>query len=413
MAPYGALSQSASPALVSERLTDLLLCFPAAAIGGVQWVTLVRKYEEKYSAKLDLKALGYESALTAASALLWDVVRIVGAEDTDNPVLVIEDTVALTARPGFLATWPSLYEALLEIVCNYGTLQTSMDASSSSNAHTIFLSRVKPLLQRHWHNNFDDCGLVYYTEQGSTMKLKKMKHLLNALFRWRADRLAFRASMGAPASGLSGIDAAIAIVLDIEPSESHNDILLRSFALKDVPKSVLDNSTSKVEVSCHRQLGVALPQTEVSTPCAGNNSAMQHEIERLRAENALLRSETNAALKTNMFDKTATLQIPLFMEDVFDDPSEPPPAMWTPSTPSTRLSSATDSGITTPRTGVSFTGSCTSMPLAGNRGVSLMPVWFPAAFGDRVRIPNGIVQQACAVFEQQTTIPSYFSQHIR
>jgi hypothetical protein len=31
---------------VAQQLSDLLQCFPAAAIGGVQWKTLLQKYEE-------------------------------------------------------------------------------------------------------------------------------------------------------------------------------------------------------------------------------------------------------------------------------------------------------------------------------------------------------------------------------
>merc|ERR1719359_1936304 len=91
---------SAGPALVAQRLTDVLHCFPAAASSGIQWETLRRKYNERYSSNLDIASLGHSSALAAVSALLFDVLRVVDSEDTDNPVVAIEDSAALTATPG-------------------------------------------------------------------------------------------------------------------------------------------------------------------------------------------------------------------------------------------------------------------------------------------------------------------------
>merc|ERR550532_464658 len=88
-----------SPVLVAQRLSDLLQSFPAAAAGGVQWQTLARKYEERHSSRLDIAALGHSSALAAATALLWDVLRLVEREDADNPVVALDDTLALDPRP--------------------------------------------------------------------------------------------------------------------------------------------------------------------------------------------------------------------------------------------------------------------------------------------------------------------------
>jgi hypothetical protein len=408
MAPY----QTASPALVGERLGAILKCFPAAAIGGVQWVTLVSKYEEKHCIKLDVQALGYDSALTAASALLWDVARIADAEDTDNPVLMIEDAVALTPQPASLANWPSLYEALTNIVRNEGTLDTACDANNSSSTYTILLSQVKPKLQRHWHKNFDDCGLTYYTEEGSIMKLKKLKHLLNAVFRWRADRLALRSSTKASTSVLSAVDAAIAVDLDIVPSTSHNDLLLRIFTSQAVPEAVSTTiSADRNEVTEESQGPSVISDSEDDTLESASNYSMESELARLRAENAKLRSENTAVAAAKMLQIPNLLESSLWMDDVFDDPSEPPPAMWFSSSASTCPGSSTGSGSATPCTDASFSGSCTPVRVENiNNGVTFMPVWFPVALGDRVQIPNGIVQQARAVFENQTTIPSFFSQ---
>jgi hypothetical protein len=309
---------------------------------------------------------------------------------------MVEDAVALTPEPASLANWPSLYEGLSSIVRNQGTLD---NASDSSSTHTILLSQVKPLLQRHWHKNFDDCGLSYYTEEGSTIKLKKMKHLLNAIFRWRADRCALRASRN-----LSSVDAAIAVDLDIIPSGSHNDLLLRSFTTKHVPESVVANDSIDRAV-----------ESEDDSLSSSSDYAMQCELARLRAENEQLRSENTAALAAKKLEIPIMLESPLWMDDVFDDPSEPPPAVWFSSSASTRPGSSVGSGTSTPFTDISFSSSCTPVSRRDyeKNGVTLMPVWFPVPLGDRGQIPNGIVQQACSIFERQTTIPSFFSEHMR
>jgi len=109
-----------SPSVVAQRLCDLLLSFPAAAAGGVQWCVLARKYEERHNTRLDIKAIGHSCPLAAATALLWDVLRLVDSEDSDNPIVAVEDAVALNPRPGALGSWPSLYKALCTIVVTHG-----------------------------------------------------------------------------------------------------------------------------------------------------------------------------------------------------------------------------------------------------------------------------------------------------
>merc|ERR1712032_1677730 len=105
---------------IAHRLCDMLLAFPASAAGGVQWQVLVRTYEERFGTRLDIAALGHSSPVAAATALLWEVLRPVDTANAENPVLAVEDAVALTPQPGQLGRWPSIYSALREIVLTYG-----------------------------------------------------------------------------------------------------------------------------------------------------------------------------------------------------------------------------------------------------------------------------------------------------
>lgn len=392
MEESNAESRVATPSAVAQRMADLLQCFPSAAIGGIQWHTLRRKYEERYGAALDLEVLGHTSALAAATALLWDVIRVVEADDTDNPVVAVEDAVALTPSPGCLASWPSLYQVLCEIVRNHGTLEKKDDADSGGAAtRFILLSQVKPLLQRHWHSNFDESGLSYFTEEGTTVKCKKMKHLLQALLRWRTTRVEWRTSMLAAASapgastketsrGVStAVDAVVAIELELVPSKSHNDLLLRCVCQEGQPEACTSpepapvapvrksaprpelrlelprqpeekyqaspadtpttaRSSDPMSPSCRSSSALSCTSAEradrLSCASAGSER-LEQELALLRSENAKLRSENDklerracadAALRAELFQTPARQQAPPpEMPEVFDDPFEPPP----------------------------------------------------------------------------------------
>jgi len=211
------ISELQSATVVAKRLCDLLLTFPAAAAGGVQWQVLAKKYEERYAARLDVTVWGHSTALGAASALLWDVLRLVDSEDVDNPVVAVEDSVALTPLPGLLGCWPSLYNALGNIVLEHGA-QGTWSCSCS-----MLLSQLRPLLERNWHAEFDDTGMGFRSEEGTFIRLKKMKHLLTAVIRWREDRQAWRASTGA---NPTVVDQALLHKLELLPSNKHNDLVL-------------------------------------------------------------------------------------------------------------------------------------------------------------------------------------------
>merc|ERR1712118_209073 len=125
----------------------------------------------------------------------------------------------MVPTPKASATWPSLYASLVHIVT-----QSPID---EKGAQAVLVSQLKPLLQQHWHCDFDETALNYNTKTGKPMKMKKMKHLLQAVLQWREDRRASGASLSSKA-GRSQLDAALEMELELVPSEKHHDLLLRS-----------------------------------------------------------------------------------------------------------------------------------------------------------------------------------------
>ena len=127
--------------------------------------------------------MGYASPLAATTTLLWEVLRIVDSEDGDNPVVAVEDSMTLVPKPGSAACWPSLYQARcilslrglrgfkifkcgMQVLCNvlneHGTVDEDFERLLSSvswcqeGQKAILVSQLKPLLQRNWHNTFDE-----------------------------------------------------------------------------------------------------------------------------------------------------------------------------------------------------------------------------------------------------------------
>jgi len=407
---------SETPALVAQRLSDLLSCFPSAAAGGVQWQTLIRKYNERHSSSLHIAPFGHTSGLSAACALLFDVVRLVDGEDTDNPVLAIEDGLAMTAQPGAPATWPSLYQSLCMIVNEYGTQQ---EANGDGKVCSLLVSQLKPLLQRHWHNSFDEANLGYLTEEGTTVKVKKMKHLLQALPRWREERVAWRTS----AQVYQPLDAVLEPQLELVPSKMHNDLFLR--CVQPV------TATPLVQEQClwesHQQESQHLiPKSSLKdredvqsmADSAGASAELELELAALRAENARLRG-TNFFLQRQSQDDV--LRKALFEAEAMvglDDPSEPPHCEYQGNmvSPSGSTAASSDfgfrSGCATPFSvgsgshSNSGAATPTSYAVTGQVGqmVTMVPMFF--AMGDHLGIPSGVVEQARAIFECNKTLPS-------
>lgn len=127
-------------------------------------------------------------------------------------MLAVEDGIALIPRPGFMGSWPSLYQCLGEIVSS---------ATSRDGEPAILLSQLKPLLQSQWHANIDE-QWGYLDSNGSSVKTRKMKHLIQSVLRWRNERMCLVKS-----GKSSQIDEALIHELELVPSTKHNDLLLR------------------------------------------------------------------------------------------------------------------------------------------------------------------------------------------
>mmetsp|Transcript_120544 Transcript_120544/g.239977 ORF Transcript_120544/g.239977 Transcript_120544/m.239977 type:complete len:446 (-) Transcript_120544:44-1381(-) len=440
-----------APSVVAQRLCDLLQMFPSAAVGGIQWKTLASKYEQRFSTQLDLLEMGHDSALAAATALLWDVLRLVQSDDLDNPVVALEDVVALVPRPGRLASWPSLYKALCEIAVSHGTHGTSSEEERDGElSHEVLFSQLKPLLQAHWHNCFDEGSLCYMTDEGSLVKLKKMKHLLQATLRWREQRVAWQQEVG---SNVGSVDEVLRPRLELTPSKKHNDLLLRCVrpkllvqipapfpAASDEPEHANETvpcpdveapESARSRSSCgaggrswSHSSGASTRETG-----SGSSSDLTQELISLRAENAMLRNANallqqagDAALRAELFGTPPRQDSTLEDLEIFDNPFEPPPQVWCRSHRDSIGSNASTGtpgsapGIATPLTQPNMgshvaSGSATpGVGQAAGQMCTFFPLWFP--MGDRLQIPQGVVQQARAFFEREGngSVPSFFVQ---
>jgi hypothetical protein len=396
-----------SPAVIASRLSELLLGFPAAAAGGVQWQVLARTYKERYGAPLDLSALGHSSPLAAVSALLWDVLRVVDREDMDNPVLGIEDGVALIPQPGLLACWPSLYQAVCEAVRKHGFLEAE---AGQGGASCLLLSNLRPLLERTWHPNFDEGTLGFRNEEGRFVKLKKMKHLLIAVLQWRGQRLAWQASQGS--GRRSPLDDILASSLTLIPSKRHNDLMLRCSSGSEALESQ----------------GLLLEKTLDAVSSGKYSGALKREVGRVREQSSDLQAKSEQ-LQRGHEEIAPWSPFPQLAADIFDDPFEPPPeaSKWCGTSESglSRVSTVdfddldsrfTYSGGSVSNFTSSWHSSCHSAVASGMASPALapaelyafVPMWMPinqvmqssACFGDVSVIPNGIVEAARQQFER-------------
>lgn len=243
----GSSSSTADPVSDAEsfgqQLADVLLRFPCAALEGVRWTALARALHDRFPSSQALGPPVPASVAAVESALQGVAVLLPQGDDGVAPLLRVLDAAALApGADGQLACWPLLAQRLGELVRSQGVPQhaaalgpqvaaimvaegySTAAAAAAASGHAevlgILLAQLKPLLRRYWDPAFEERSIGFYNESGMYVSIKKMKHLVAELLRWRARRRALRLNSGVDAA----LDAAAPLIL--AASSRHNDMVL-------------------------------------------------------------------------------------------------------------------------------------------------------------------------------------------
>ncbi|CAK9074127.1 unnamed protein product [Durusdinium trenchii] len=284
---------------VLPRLRDLVMRCPCTVLEGIRWSVVCKVYTDRYQGG----PIG-ASTLDAAKKSLADLVIF---DETNRPpgdaLLRLTDAAALSvAQPGQLGCWPLLVQRLSEIVQDHGsrwdpkTLEVrETEEAIDSEVCGVLLGQLKPLLSRHWDSGFEERGIVFFNEVGQFVNLRKMKHFIAELLKWRAKRQDLILSQVLTPSA---VDRALETKLILATSQRHNDMVLccgprssRSVAsppLVSPNKAWLHSSPGGAAGSEASLSFSPPPQEEVSTPKVQQKS-LEKESQRLRIENAELK----------------------------------------------------------------------------------------------------------------------------
>jgi len=324
-----------------------------------------------------------------------------------------------------------LYKALCSIVLNHG----SPGDSSNLSVCCLSLSQLRPLLERHWQANFDESSLSFRNEEGSLVRMKKMKHLLQQLLRWREQRRAWQQTKGLPPAA---VDKALDPKLELVPCKKQHDLMLCCSALEE-PINFAPRAPSSSEQHEHT---IAIPEGEHGAGVGNLRSEVERlrvENQELRAKNLQLRESGSPAPKAMGSSPTAAGAVSSgklvgLRADIFDDPFEPPPEMhpWMQehciltrepssdfsstdvgsevhySATSTTLNAASLSGWHSQCASTNASGAITPVchPPVAQTSCTFLPMWYPFmqsasnCFVDVSVIPRGIVQSAREQFER-------------
>lgn len=269
--PWGRVGGGVSPrgkgaaaAAVAQRLCDLLLQFPTAAAAGVPWRVLAETYSEAYQEDLDVQGLGFPCASAAAEGLLAGVMRKSGGvsrpqvkdgESDEEFLVAVDDSVALTPLPRYAVSWPSLYSSLCQLVESCGEAEEASPKDASGRTRptkSLLLSQVMPLLKGEASAtlappaepvgklllsqlrsvSLDDQGLGFLDVSGVSRRLRKIGQLVQAVLRWRYQRVEWRRENGLTATAL---DRALEPQLELAFSRQKNNLMLRLVEGEGIP----------------------------------------------------------------------------------------------------------------------------------------------------------------------------------
>lgn len=265
--------------------------------------------------RLDARTLGFASSCEAAAALLEGVAELAGEEC--DPLICVLDQVAMVARPSLLGCWPALYHALCQVVLQHGSPSGSRSASCTTEGlpFSLLLSQVRPLLER-WHGiNMDEHSLGYLNEEGTFLRLNKLKHMVNALLQWRRDRETWR-HRGRRAAGGS-VDEALRPRLKFLPG---CDLLLCY-----PPGSHEDDSAAAQLATWDRR---AAPSMDEGLDALRRELQQElHQNQMLKAENELLWSMQPSSPygQQAILIPFICLPLPAFFDATFSSSALPPP----------------------------------------------------------------------------------------
>lgn len=219
---------------IEESLRDIFLRFPCSALEGVRWSILCKAFRERFPEESN--ALKSVSAVALANA--WSEFAVYEDDgNEDDGLFSVRDVASLKqCRNGQLACWRLLLQRLVEIVRSHGSIQNidalspnedsslllGIDASllsSSSKVVGVRLAQLKTLLKQHWDGGFEERVIGFFNETGRYVVIKKMKHLIAELLRWRRSLIKHRREY-------CDIDAVVETPIILANSQTHNDMIL-------------------------------------------------------------------------------------------------------------------------------------------------------------------------------------------
>mmetsp|Transcript_22760 Transcript_22760/g.51945 ORF Transcript_22760/g.51945 Transcript_22760/m.51945 type:complete len:655 (+) Transcript_22760:66-2030(+) len=216
-----------------QQLRDVLLRFPCATLEGVRSTALWRACCERFPAG----ASKQPPLLEELSTWLGDLAELQQDIDNGDGYWHLKASAALTPGiEGQLACWPLFLQCLGDIVRMHGSPQHAhalevpheegaseeMVSQPLANVVGVLLSQLRPLLRRHWDASFDEKAAAFYSETGTFVTMKKMKHLVAEVLKWRTRRKVLQKAQGT----WDAVDAALEAPIFLAVSQRHNDMVL-------------------------------------------------------------------------------------------------------------------------------------------------------------------------------------------
>lgn len=274
---------------------------PVCFIEGIRWSVVCKVYTDRYQGG----PIG-ASTLDAAKSSLADLLVFDDSVQGDTLLRLTDDAALSVAKANQLGCWPLLVQRLGEIVQSQGSRWESKSLEVRDNDEVletevpgVLLGQLKPLLIRHWDSGFEERGLGFFNEVGQFVNLRKMKHFIAELLKWRCKRQELVRSQAVKASA---VDQALETRLILATSTRHNDMVLccsycSGSGLKGSMSSPMASapaaSPSKTQASSFSSSSVVAegnsPEDASSPQAPSGSKSLEKESQRLRIENAELK----------------------------------------------------------------------------------------------------------------------------